>query len=737
MLQNTLLEKTPEFLIAFVTAVLGVGYPIILQAISRLDDQYGSMRVTNAFKKEPEMKMFRLVMTATLVSVGLYILNLSPEYDFLENSAFLLLIVFTTILIASYILLINKFIKYLSPEYLTNLFINRFVGDREEEQYYNILIDLLVNSLSKGRENVITSIYSFQYAEFKRIREESGEAPVSYPYTFYSSLYRVIVQISQRNSVLPSDIENGSIGGRLIFGSYHRHRLSDDTYKWLWNYLVIAIAHAQDRMVFKYWTTAYQYYQTSFVLVFDTPRVFDSDDQERFLEFHYALGGYLLFNERYQCLEKLFRYTISSPGTSEMLPKSMTDIFKWLSHYSDRGDLRSMAPLSYFFPEVEGINSGEIVNHWICKYLGILLLRQYTIQSSYTSNYVRFEPNLPATLYEMTVWLNQIPYWEKLLLDILENQNYMQAFRFSHITIDWCVQRNMVYPTDLLKKIKASLIQKIEETHRIQSVSKEQKRIFADSIKETLIPLVKSLTSLSGKKASNKETDINKRFIEGIRFVSDKYPYTDEGAGSTINRDLAPIRQVSSSLTIGFSEVISQMTTGVYHFSENQIADIVNKLHLSQQHLIVSFGMDQYVSELSQYENGFANGTIEGIDVLSSHPYLKEQIGRSLFILRKDSFPKIEFLTPFAEMIDKFGLQQVDEEVQVYYSVIDINDNIAVKEELEDQFPGQDFSKSVDVLINLTAELSWTKNVKCIAIQFPSHSNATGVKNNIEDLKEF
>jgi hypothetical protein len=737
MLQNTLLEKTPEFLIAFITAILGVGYPIILQAISRLDDQYGSMRVTNAFKAEREMLMFRWVMGLTLICGGLYMLNLSSPNDYLENSAFTLLLLFTTILIVSYILLINRFIKYLSPEYLTNLFIQRFADDRKKELYYNILIDLLANSLTKGRENVVTTIYSFQYAEFKRIREESGAIPVAYPYMFYSSLYRVIVQISQHTSVIPSEIENGSIGGRLIFGSYHRHRLSDETYRWLWNYLIIAITHDQDRMVFKYWTTAYQYYQTSFLLAFDIPRKFDNEDQERFLEFHYALGGYLLFSERYNCLDKLFRYTISSPGTSEMLPKTMNDIFKWLNHYSDRGDLRSRAPLSYFFPEVEGINSGDIVRQWICKYLGILFLRQYTIQSSYSLHSERFEPNLPNSLYEMTVWINQIPYWKKLTLNILENQSYMQSFKFSHITTDWCDQRNMMYPPDLFESVGAKLLHKIEETHRIQSVSEDQKKIFADSIRQTLIPLVKTLSSLSGKNHSDKETDINKRFIEGIRFTQDKHSYTDEGAGSTLNRDFAPIKEISSILTTGFSEVISHMTTEIHYFTENQIGDVLKKLNLSQQHRIISFGMDQYISNLSQYKNCFACGTIEGINVLSSYPYLKEQIGQSIFVLREDSFPKIDFLKPFAETIEKFGLQQVDEQVQVYYSVIDINDNVAIKEELEDQFPGQDFSKSVDVLINFTAELSWKKNTKCIMIQFPSRNNANGIISNLEDLTDF
>ena len=61
---------------------------------------------------------------------------------------------------------------------------------------------------------------------------------------------------------MASLLEDGTIGAKLILGNSDRHRISENTYSWLWDYHVVAIVHNQDRKIFTYWRNAYQYYST-------------------------------------------------------------------------------------------------------------------------------------------------------------------------------------------------------------------------------------------------------------------------------------------------------------------------------------------------------------------------------------------------------------------------------------------------------------------------------------------
>jgi len=211
------------------------------------------------------MKVFQYIMISTLLGVAMYILNLPPLIPsaFLESSSVPCLLTLTVTLIVSYVLLIQKFVNYLSPNYLLNHFKKSRLSDSNEEKYYNALIDLLQVSLIKGNDAIVETIYNFLYTEFKKHRDNANGGKVTYPYAFYRSLMNIITTVLKKNSVIPSTLENGTIGAKLIFGSYDRHRLSDETYKWLWDYLITAIIHDQDRMVFNYWRNAYDYYSTS------------------------------------------------------------------------------------------------------------------------------------------------------------------------------------------------------------------------------------------------------------------------------------------------------------------------------------------------------------------------------------------------------------------------------------------------------------------------------------------
>jgi len=52
-----------------------------------------------------------------------------------------------------------------------------------------------------------------------------------------------------------------------------------------------------------------------------------TEERKRFLGFHFALGGLLLYKNQYSTLNYIFNYSQSSPPNYVLLPQNMTEIF--------------------------------------------------------------------------------------------------------------------------------------------------------------------------------------------------------------------------------------------------------------------------------------------------------------------------------------------------------------------------------------------------------------------------
>jgi hypothetical protein len=64
--------------VAFIAAILGIAYPILLEVVSRLDEKYSSLVVLDMFGKEKEKRFFSISLIASLGILLLYVLKLPP-----------------------------------------------------------------------------------------------------------------------------------------------------------------------------------------------------------------------------------------------------------------------------------------------------------------------------------------------------------------------------------------------------------------------------------------------------------------------------------------------------------------------------------------------------------------------------------------------------------------------------------------------------------------------------------
>ena len=106
--------------------------------------------------------------------------------------------------------------------------------------------------------------------------------------------------------------------------------------------------------------------------------------KNRFLEFNYTLGGLLLQQKKYDVLNYLFNYSSSSPPNYVLLPQSITDIFYWFKRFSGRSNLRIEEIEVYFkFPDLDNYGVSHKIKFWICSYICLLYLRQFSLHHYY------------------------------------------------------------------------------------------------------------------------------------------------------------------------------------------------------------------------------------------------------------------------------------------------------------------------------------------------------------------
>ena len=204
----------------------------------------------------------------------------------------------------------------------------------------------------------------------------------------------------------------------------------------MWRNLLLAIRYEQDDLIMNHWETCNQYYNYSLPYIHEeydynsenfqvsSKEIVEKrvKERQRFIEFHYALGGLLTYKERYACLMRIFNYTQNEPPKYELLPESMYEIFKF---YADIRDIyeRKYSWIShiYPFPETSGIGADSITKKWIMSYMAILFLRQYTIYPYLTTMKPLDFPPTPSTQSEIKQWVEGLDFFKKLVVEHMQD----------------------------------------------------------------------------------------------------------------------------------------------------------------------------------------------------------------------------------------------------------------------------------------------------------------------------
>lgn len=747
-----------DLFIYIIIGLLGLAYPILLQVIARLDEKYESEKIAELFKKEFEWTAFRYSLVASLILAFIWSLKLESLIDIeflnwlIDISAIIPVAVCTILLVISFFFFAHKVLIYYNPYDLIPYLINKYKMSGSKDVYFLALSEILLLTIRRQQTNLSLTLTDFFYKAFRSVRERFVNLPVEYPYTYYDLVFRAIEELAIQKEKRNYLLEKHTAGSIWLLGEIQvKQQISEITYSCLWRNLKLAIKYPQDDFIIYHWETCHQYYSYNLPYIHpdytysaNTYQVSNQEvvdrrlaERERFIEFHYALGGLLLYKGRYACLKRLFSYTQTDPPKYELLPESMDEIFKFYSELKDPYETKyPWISTLYPFPEMSGLNADHVIKKWIMSYMALLFLRQYTIVPYLMTMQPLNFPQIPETQGEIKQWRNGLEFFKKLVSEHLEDRELIKTLNLDFITEKWCFDNNKPHPIAFIETFKTQLDTAYNVNAMTLPISETKTKQFEDSTKEIIETTFSNLLSISNETPiQDDETD--KWYVSGNKMLQSRDAFIDIPEAHHIDFDTFLATVVSGRMLNALAETFLYKKTRSYLLQPDDLFKAVDRLAIDDSFTIINFGinLDHYINDLKVQRLSLAQYKSTDIRSLAGTRLVND----SIFILKKSDLPCFLTMDIAPDIIEKYGLRKISETINLYASVIDLNSTSEVifNENKQQDRTDDEIRKSVLLNIIISVEIKWKRRMEVIQLSQHSKFRSKRTANKIDDVEPF
>jgi len=754
-------ENIIEICVAIDIAILGIAYPIIVDKISSIGEKYKSQYIPVLFndefpqrslsvtirKKEFKLTYFKLALYLTIFSFLFLIFKIPPPFGwdnwFINNSAKLTVFGLSATLTIFFFIWLDKVVLYngKSTSILTNLRkrYTRIKNNSEKKQYHlKAINELTFYAIEKQDEHLQETLLEFYYKVFSTIRRNHQKSsPLVYPIDLYFLINKLNIEVVNTDNKKLKAIEHRAVSGTWLLGEdFEEIPISEETYKWLWRNLYSICD--EPRLVKMFWANSSQYLDYQLQPVYPSYNgerheisnqdEIDSrkDERNQFLEFHYALGGLILYRENYNLLKYFLEYSQSQPPKYVLLPETMTEIFFWFEIF--RNEFKNRATpidVKYYFPELDNLGNRRQVNYWICCYISILFIRQYSLHQYYTYQDFTGSPKLPNDIIELTNWLDSMAFFEKCLNDLLQNKKLISDLGYSKV-----VEENKENFTQFIKNLKDAIKDEIGQQKLEAKLDDSKIKQFYEKSNEIISSAFSEYDSLFVKKDESFESSELKLSVNGAKTLMSKSAFT-EGDIPHLNYDSVFASSIATNKIkrlIPNSFLIAR--TKRYLFNSNNLLTAIDKIIGDlDEALIVGFNIGyplEKILEGSKFKN-----------IIKYCPSTEYQSQDTLFVLNKKDLPAIEHKEIREEEIKELQLKSINEGLSVYASVIDINlnENKEIKNRWNLDSEPDNLDLKVQLAISFLSVIFWKNERDIIQVNIASEFKEQGIQNDINDIE--
>lgn len=761
---NNIFSNYPDIistaLIPMIIAIFALGFPLLIQTISRIDDKYNSTVLIKTFRKDWICKWFLWILVISIASYVIWLLRIPPLIEcgwIIDNSALILVALSTIALIVMTFFIVYLTYIYYVPELLLNRLIKKFNKTKTRKTlYFEAISKILFYSIDKADESFARTLLEFYYEAFIGFRKNKEGQTIEYPQEYYDTVFEANELLCNRKKKTISYFNDSTLF-ELFLDQYQKTVISSKTYSFLWRLIVQSILYDKEEFVLAYWRKAHQLcnlfmqsiypeYDNSLIgnLKIKNQTEIDKRDKERkdFFEFHYALGGLLMYKQKYAVIKEMMNYTQQQPPKYVLVPERMQQVIEKYMQINQREYYNPVYyEQRYWFPDIYGVNSDDKIRMWIKRYLAILFIRQYTLHQYYINANPLIMPQPPENLSELNRWKDELDGLKYFVDDCLSQKSILEQLGFGEIcNPNWFDDNGKEKPSVLIENFKKLIEGKFNKIKAEQPIDKDKEKKFQEETVKHLTPVFDKYKALFNNEQME---NYQSHFIGGRFDILSKTAFAKNQDVGYINSDSITAQGVAMEFSYYAINTLFLMFPHKYLLAEKETFLAINKLNIdAENYVIIAVGLNiEYYSYLQvdglrKVDDKWHYNNFRIIEIDN---YSNNLVSQSLFVVKKDDLPNIIFKESSEEIISKYHLEKVDNTYNIYAKLNNLNEpeNKTIQEELGEKNYQVKLSEAVLACVNINVEIQYKSKAKCVQIKVFSQFNDRGKANKIEDIESI
>lgn len=686
--------------LSILSTLFGLSYPLVIGCIEKIDDKFGSTKLSERFMSETSFKWFKTSLVINLVMAVIF-----PFFmDGYVHARLIMCVqcLGAIVLVSSALFLFSKIITYYNITDLQREILDNYNGavskkdKAKEEQYFIQWVDLSGELLKSADNELVQSVYEVLYDYVVRVHSENRGRALVFDLYYYEGISRINEFLSKGESQ-PISVNNGNsiLTSLILMDSV----VSETTYRYLWRNLRIQMFYNKDVWIMEYWKMAsqkiglfmkpiHQYIYDEEGKPYSQEQIEEKQKQrENFMEFHIMLCAMLIQEKKYRLLELMLSFTQSEPPSYPLVPSNISDIidaFNKINH-------NSFVDLFYYesryqMPNMHGITEGKIVGAANC-YLALLAYRIYVIRWNYGYESVLNTGALPDSLSELNTLRENLDVFKRWLERINSNKELLDIIGFS--SFDKVIEEKaqlydktiLLRPDELTSRMQNEILNKMEQLRTSLPLSEEKVDSVEGELTGNIIRAVAPYGDLFGRRFSqdncyNLNSSVTMPF-PNTAFVDNPDVGHAGIAGCMSSYMLHNFQHMFAS------SFFAEHSLTDYSLSSEDLFQAIDKLNLNKQHYIIAFGLffDYYIGSIKDLKKETDHKySYKGIKILSLD-CSTEFFSQMVYVMRFEDRPSLDFHEPTAEEQQKLCLKKMNDLYGLWLSLEKISKHPELLEE--------------------------------------------------------
>lgn len=385
-------------LLSILAALYGVGYPLIIQSIERINSQYNSLSISDRFVKEPIYFVFQVLLVINMVFAISAPFLLHSGWNnilFITIQAVLLaLLVGQTFLLFRLILIYST-----GPKLLKHL-----EGTKIDKHNVIPLFDLAVYADGIHSYSLYYDCMKdvFGYIGKQQGDEKGQSLDIVLPPAYYDGLTTEIVdrvgQFVKDNDGRHYLSRQNDISS-VFFSINSQSRISEQGRRFMWRLVNDAVSSTNKPWFSQYWQYADSYDSIKYHFLSQDNKELQAD-KTWYRSQHVMIGTALIHWRRFDWLNDIIFYTHSEPEYYGLIPSSFPQIVFEMRTLAELVDNPFIVWPFYFSDNMIGVGDEKRIFRESITYLSLLVIRLWSLKDRYLfdSDVVFLTPTFPVDI---------------------------------------------------------------------------------------------------------------------------------------------------------------------------------------------------------------------------------------------------------------------------------------------------------------------------------------------------